>query len=81
MIVMGVSFVLIVLGGNALMSIGAANYEIGRLLAKTPLGAFKELALCGYASINLLQSAFVSVLCIIAVIAVTHIFFRKAELK
>ena len=81
MIVMGGSCVLIVLGGNALMSIGAANYEIGRLLEKTPLGAFKELALCGYASINLLQSAFVSVLCIIAVIAVTHIFFRKAELK
>ena len=81
LIVIGASFVLLVLGGNALLSFGIANLQIGAFLAKTPLGFFKELALQDYAPAALFTAASISIACIIAMVALTYLLFRKAELK
>lgn len=80
-IVIGVSFILLVLGGNALLSFGIANSHIGAFLAKTPLGFFKELALQNYAPTALFTAASVSVIYIVTMVTLTYLLFRKAELK
>lgn len=80
-IVMGVSFVLVVLGGNALLSFSYSNPTMGQFLAKTPLGLCKALAAGNYSSQLLLQAVSVSLICIGIFTALTYLLFRKAELK
>ena len=80
-IVMGIGFVLVVLGGNALLSFGVSNPALGTILGKTPIGLFKTLAVTNYEPTVVLQAAIICAVCIGAFVALTYAFFRKAELK
>ena len=80
-IVVGIGFVLVVLGGNALLSFGVANPSLGAILSKTPLGLIKALAVENY-SANLLLFALLSGIgCIGVFVLTTHLLFVKSELK
>jgi ABC-2 type transport system permease protein len=81
MIVIGASFLLLVLGGNALLSFGVANAQLGRALALTPLGLFGELSAMRYAPEVLLTAAAISAACIAVMTTITYLLFKKAELK
>ncbi|MGI6104772.1 MAG: ABC transporter permease [Raoultibacter sp.] len=75
------SLVLIVLGGNALLSFGISIPALGNVLARTPLGLGKDLYENGYAAPDLFLALGVSVIVIVVMIVVTQLFFRRAELK
>ncbi len=80
-IVIGISYVLVVLGGSALMSFGVSNPAFGALLGKTPVGLFKTMAIANYEPFVLIQAVVISTICIVCAVAITYSLFRKAELK
>lgn len=80
-IVMGAGFVLVVLGGNVLLSFGYTNPSIGAFLANTPIGLIKAMAAAQYTPKIVLQAFGISVVCIACFVALTYLLLRKAELK
>ena len=80
-IVVGIGFVLVVLGGNALLSFGVANQNLGTILSKTPLGLIKALAIGNYSTDLLFFSCGVGIICIGVFVLFTHLLFCKTELK
>lgn len=80
-IVMGVGFVLVILGGSAALSFSITNPGLGAILAKTPLGLLKALAVAEYAPVLLLQALSISIVCVLVFMGITNMLFCKAELK
>lgn len=80
-VVIASSIVLVLLGGNALLSFGGSIPPLGDLLAKTPLGLGKWLFAMDYAAADLWLAAAVCAATIILMCLLTSAAFGKAELK
>lgn len=80
-LVMGISFLFIILGGNALLSFGISTPSIGAFLAHTPIGLLKEMAIAQYTPPIVLKSFIISILYIVLSGVLTFFLFNKADLK
>lgn len=80
-LVLAASIVLVLLGGNALLSFGVSIPALGAVLAKTPLGLGKSLAAAGYPAADLGLAAAVCAATVLLLCLLTALVFRRAELK
>lgn len=80
-VVIASSILIVLLGGNALLSFGGSIPALGTVLAKTPLGLGKALFTAGYAAPDLCLAAAVCLLTVLTMCVLTAAAFRKAELQ
>lgn len=78
---MGLGVILLVFGGNLLLSFGVSNPKFGSFLAQTPVGAGRALAAAGLDYRMMAQAAGVSLVFMALFACITYFVFRKAELK
>lgn len=79
--VVGLSIVVLILGGNVLLSFGNAYPWLGRVLAATPLGLGKALAATARDISALAPAAGLALVYLAPVLLLTYFIFRRAELK
>lgn len=80
-LVTGIGFIVVVLGGTALMSFTLTTPALGALMANTPVGFFRALSLAHYAPAMLAKAAVIDLLCICLALGLCYLCFRRAELK
>lgn len=80
-VVIAGSILILLLGGNALLSFGVSIPQLGAVLDRTPLGLAKSLFACGYPAGDLGMAAAVCAGMILVMCLLTALVFRKAELR
>lgn len=80
-LVVGAGFVIVVLGGTALMSFAYSVPQLGQLLAYTPIGFFRELALGNYALALLGRAAVIDLAVLAMTLAVSYACFRRMDVS
>lgn len=80
-LVAGISFVGIVLGGSAFMSLTLSIPVLSELVGNVPIGFFKALSVSGYSSFMIIKASLISLISIILILFITYVLFRRAELK
>lgn len=80
-ITVAASILLLLLGGNVLLSFGYSIPALGAVLDKTPLGLSKSLFANGYPATEMGLAVFVCFATIVVIGIITTAAFKKAELK
>lgn len=80
-LVVGAGFVIVVLGTTALMSFAYSLPQLGSLLAYTPIGFFRELALGNYTPALLGRAAGMDLAVLVLTLFFSHVCFRHEDIR
>ncbi len=79
--VMGTSFVILILGGNALLAMAHANVGLSSVVRQTPLAFFKVLAVNEYQWGGLHYTGCISLCIILITLAISTAIFQKMDIR